>query len=97
MKTFIIIIIIVAWRIEGQVLEPYDRDMEIVAFLLNIVNNFDFGQNLTMLANALEFLSKAISRSLSFALKDAGYKSRWQFPMQCFAITLVLTLALKVY
>ena len=32
-------------------------DMEIVAFLLNIVNNFDFGQNLTVLANAV---SKAI-------------------------------------
>ena len=97
MKTFIIIIIIVAWRIEGQVLEPYDRDMEIAAFLLNIVNNFDFGQNLTMLANALEFLSKAISRSLSLALEDAGYKSRWQFPMQYFAIRLGLTLAIKVY
>ena len=32
-------------------------EMEIVAFLLNIVNNFDFGQNLTVLANAV---SKAI-------------------------------------
>ena len=42
--------------------------MEIAAFLLNIVNNFDFGRNLTVLANAVEFLSKAISRSLGFAL-----------------------------
>ena len=37
-------------------------------FLINIVNYFDFGQNLTVLANAVEFLSKAISRSLGFAL-----------------------------
>ena len=51
-------------------------DMEIVAFLLNIVNNFDFGQNLTVLANAVEFLSKAIQD-----LSVSGYKSRWQFPM----------------
>ena len=62
-----------ALRIEGhRVLysleQSYNRDMEIVAFLLNIVCNFDFGQNLTVLANAVEFLSKAISRSLGFAL-----------------------------
>ena len=51
-------------------------DMEIVAFLLNIVNNFDFGQNLTV-----EFLSKAIQDLSVSVFKDAGYKSRWQFPM----------------
>ena len=48
--------------------------MEIVAFLLNIVNNFDFGQNWTVLANAVEFLSKAISRSPgSVACSDTLY------------------------
>ena len=59
-------------------------EMEIVAFLLNIVNNFDFGQNLTVLANAVEFLSKAIQDLSVPVFKDAGYKSRWQFPMPSF-------------
>ena len=30
----------------------HDRDMKIVAFLLNFVNNFDFGQNLTVLTQS---------------------------------------------
>ena len=42
-------------RIEGhRVLDSpkLDRDMRIVAFLLNFVNNFDFGQNSTVLTQS---------------------------------------------
>ena len=71
-------------------------EMEIVAFLLNILKNFDFGQNLTVstvLANsAVEFLSKAMQDLSVF--KDAGYK----FSMAIsHAFILRLTLVVKIY
>lgn len=64
----------------------------IFAYLLIIVNKFDFGQNLTVQSN---FSAKPFQDLLVSLFEEVGYKSRWQFS-QCSPITPALGLKLVV-